>query len=476
MIDEVKVYNVALNEQQVRATFANFEPAAEIVSSPDMQKREFPDLGGERRFGAVYTHLPYYESWESLWRFGPYPDVVVGFDQLPIHYVFWRGVSYVPMIVNESGQWYTNEFSETGFNAKAPADYEPMSDKGCWDSHVRVIENTAARVVLHWRYRLADPEHHWAYYDPSTGWGDVADWYYYIYPDGVACKRMRCYTSEPRMWHEWDEQIVVLGDGQRPDEVIGKTPVMTLVDEGGRAVDYDWVTDPPKPDYHGKVIQSIHLTGKYSPFTIQKFTGGDIYKGERWHSVTPWWNHWPTAQINSSGRNASFPDRASHSSISHVFWPLSKHEGGPAPYDEKVLLEGMTDRGAQSQIGLARSWLSAPAVSGVSGAESQGYDQGQRAYVFTRRAETLSFKIDASEAEPVNNVCFVVKQWGSRSAAAEVKVDGVPEPDGVNRRQGVVIDTDGSYTLVLWLTMSSNSPRQFEITKPAEPGGRNHGP
>ena len=107
-----------------------------------MQKRAFsiPTTGGQ--FKAVYTHLPYYETWENLWRFGEYPDVVVGFDQLPIKYVFWRGVSYIPMIVNEKNQWYTNEFNETG-GPNAPGDNEPMSDKGCWNSHARIIENYA---------------------------------------------------------------------------------------------------------------------------------------------------------------------------------------------------------------------------------------------------------------------------------------------------------------------------------------------
>ena len=102
-----------------------------MVNAPHIQKRSFPNPEIGSQFRAIYTHLPYYETWENLWRFGQYPDVVVGFDKLPVRYVFWRGVSYIPMIVNESNQWFTNEFSETGFTEKAPGDCEPMSDKGC---------------------------------------------------------------------------------------------------------------------------------------------------------------------------------------------------------------------------------------------------------------------------------------------------------------------------------------------------------
>jgi hypothetical protein len=465
LIDEVRIYNSALSPKQVADSFQNFQPNASIVHAPDMQKRAFPKPGRDRQFSAAYTHLPYYETWDSLWRFGPYPDVVVSFDQLPIHYVFWRGVSFVPIMVNESGQWYTNEFNETGFTKNAPGDCEPMSDKACYDSHVRIIENSPARVVIHWRYRLANPEHHWANYDEATGWGDIADWYYTIYPDGVACKRMRCYTSEPKTWHEWDEQIVVLGEGQKPDEVIGQKPVMTLVDNKGREFNYGWISAPPKPDYRGrKIIQEIHLTGSFSPFTIQAFTGGDIYTGQRWHSITPWWNHWPTAQINSSGRNASFPDRASHSSISHLFWNISNLENGKMPFMEKNLLEGMTNQGAVSQLELAKSWLSAPAVSQVSGGASHGYDPSQRAYVFAKTDQKLQFVIDASEVQPIHNLCFVTKAWPGRASAAKLAVNNVAQSPGPDFRQGVTIDTDGSYTLIVWLRLSARSPERFEIS------------
>ena len=233
LIDEVKIYDLALSPNQVAESYQNFNPGPPVANHPDMQERTLPNPSTGGQFKAIYTHLPYYETWENLWRFGPYPDVVVGFDQLPIKYVFWRGVSFVPMIVNEKNQWYNNEFNETG-GPNAPGDNEPMSDKGCWNSHVRVLENTPARVVVHWRCWLSNPDHHWANHDPATGWGDISDWYYYIYPDGVAAKRMRCYTTQPDQWHEWQETIAVLDEGQHPESVIEKSPVMTLVDEAAR--------------------------------------------------------------------------------------------------------------------------------------------------------------------------------------------------------------------------------------------------
>jgi hypothetical protein len=400
-----------------------------------------------------------------MWRFGDYPDVVVGFDQLPTKFVFWRGVSFIPMLVNETNQWFTQEFNETGYTDTAPGDCEPMSDKPCLDSHVRIIENNDARVVVHWRYRLANPDHHWANYD-TNGWGDIADWYYYIYPDGVASKLMRCYTSKPDAWHEWDEQIAVFGEGQHPESVVSKTPVMTLVDGTGQATDYDWNPNPPHPRYPGKMIQMIHLSGKYQPFAIQNFNGGDVYSGERtWYAVFPTWNHWPTSQIDSSGRNASFPDRAAHSSISHLFWPLYAEQTGKIPFQEKIWLEGMTDQPAASLASLARSWLKAPAVTNTSGGASQGYDQSHRAYGFTFGTVPLSFQINASDDNPIQNLCFEIKNWKSRNAQATLKINGVSQVAGPHFRQGVNIDTDGTCTLIIWAGLSANTTQVFAITE-----------
>jgi hypothetical protein len=469
LIDEVRIYNVALSNSQVAGSFAKYNPGPAIINGPDMQKRKFPTPTSNGEFKAVYTHLPYYETWENLWRFGDYPDVVVGFDQLPTKFVFWRGVSFIPMLVNESNQWFTHEFNETGFtkNDDAPGDCEPMSDKPCLDSHARVIENNGARVVVQWRYRLANPSHHWAFYDAATGWGDIAEMYFYIYPDGVASKLMRCYTSKPDTDHwEWDEEIAVFGEGQHPESVVKRVPVMTLVDSAGHATDYDWNPNPPNVQYKGQMIQMIHFTGQYSPFAIQNFDRGRTFTGERtWYSVFPTWNHWPTSQINCSGRNASFPDRAGHCSFSNLVWPYGLKQRGQVTFDEKVLMEGMTDQPATSLTSLARSWLQAPAVTNVSGGASQGYDQSHRAYGFTYGAPPLSFQIAASDDNPIHNLCFEVRNWTSRTAKADLKLNGVSQASGPDFRQGVNMDTDGTYTMIIWVGLSATSSQSFEITK-----------
>ncbi|MCK7532635.1 MAG: hypothetical protein MZV63_17185 [Marinilabiliales bacterium] len=212
---------------------------------------------------------------------------------------------------------------------------------------------------------------------------------------------------------------------------------MTFVDSTGKAADYDWNPNPPVPEFKGQVIQMIHFTGKFDPFTIQNFSGGDIYKGERtWYSVFPVWNHWPTARINSSGRNASFTDRAAHSSVLTFYSGHSVlSKVARISYNEKHLLEGMTDQPAASLTALARSWLHAPQVLSVSGRKSQGYIQSHRAYGFIAESPRLTFSIDATESRPINNLCFEIRNWG-RSGSAGMLLDGRELKKGSEFRRG----------------------------------------
>ncbi|MBN1414846.1 MAG: LamG domain-containing protein [Bacteroidales bacterium] len=490
LIDEVKIYNVALDAGQIESSYQNFNPGEAIVNNPNMQKRELPDTNTNNQFKAIHTLLPYYETWDNMWRFGPFTDVVIGFDQLPIpiRYVFWHGASYIPMIVNDSNQWYTNASVETGLtdrdpgnqceyfrpypndNDDAPGDCEPIADKGCWNSHVRIIENTLARVVVHWRYRLANQNHQWAFYDSTTGWGDMVDCYYYIFPDGVATKRMRCYSSSPYSWHEWNENMAVLSEGQHPKNIVGKDePIITLVNCYGESFPYNWIIDtiPPKPEFAGKVIQMIHFTGQYDPFIIQKYNGGEIVakveEQHQWYAVTPVWNHWPTAQIKSETRCVSFSDRAAHTSISKLCWPVYlEYWKSSVHIKEKILLEGITNKDAKSLVGLARSWIYPPSVCNVSGGISHGYDTAQRAYVFTMDSAQLSFRINGHVDYPIENLCFVIKRWDSRTSDAKLNVI---QNHGQEYSQGIIVDTDGTYTKILWVPMSATSVRDFFIDR-----------
>lgn len=407
-------------------------------------------------------HLKFYETWDAMWRFGDHPDVVVEFDQLPAKFVFWRGTGFIPMIVNEKGQWYSNEFNETWGTSGGQGCQEPMSDKEGHTNHVRIIENTPARAVVHWRYPLLDVLRVTANYDEETGWGDWSDWYYTIYPDGVAVKRMRLWTHGRRN-HEWQESMAIFGPDQHPEQIIETKDTLTLADLSGAHKTYDWIGGPPRirgAEFRGKNIHLVNYKARYDPFTIGTFAGGDVYGGEVTpYAVFPTWNHWPVAQMPSDGRYASFPDRTAHSSLTHVPPTVYREEDS---FQERLLMEGMTDKGALELVPLARSWLRAADLTVSSGCSSDGFDPSQRAYPVVARASDLAFTVAASEESPLVNPCFVIRNWGSQARAA-VKVNGKIRARGPDTREGTIRDTDGTYTKILWLQMTARSPVNISV-------------
>lgn len=462
LIDELKIYDRSLTPDQVKQTFLFYNKNMAQKNNPDMEIRKLPEFHAPGKFGAHYTKLRFYEIWDNLWRFSGHPDVVVTFDELPTQFVFWRGTGYIPMMVNENGQWYSNEFNETWNTSGGQGCQEPMSDKEAYTNHVRIIENTAARTVVHWRYPLLDVLHVFANVNEETGWGDWADWYFYIYPDGVAVKKMHLWTHGERD-HEWQESMAIFGPNQHPEDIIETDVALTMVDLDGNLVEYSWEDGPPdnveKPK--DKVIQHINYKADYDPVTIGNFTGSNVYGGELTpYAVFPTWNHWPVAQMPSDGRYASFPDRTAHSSLTHVFLPTFAEDFGDTPYQQKILMEAMLKTSPENLIPLAKSWLNPPALTNLNGCKSKGYDRTQRAFLINATQKNISLMVDASKDHPVINPAFVIKNWISNSPAS-LAVNGKGMTSGPNVRQGIIRDTDGSWSLIVWFKMEVTEPVEF---------------
>jgi len=101
-------------------------------------------------FGAYSTRLAYTPEWDRLWPVSEVADVVVRFGDAEPRFVFWRGTSYIPCWATQRGAWFTNEFFERrgGPASGTTSMVEPMSDKQCRYSSVRILENTDARVAV----------------------------------------------------------------------------------------------------------------------------------------------------------------------------------------------------------------------------------------------------------------------------------------------------------------------------------------
>jgi hypothetical protein len=464
LVDEISIFTAALTDAQIEQSTAACKLTEQQRIAPDMNRRVLP--AGEaswNTFGARYAHLPYHECWNKMFRVCGHPDIVVSFDKLPCRFVLWHGAGYIPMLVSENGRWYSNEFNENWWKGCC----EPMSDKKMVFGQVHVVEQSPARVVLAWRYPLSTVGYEISYEDPETGWGNWSTWYMTIYPDGTIVKRMRIFMGEERR-HEWQESMAIMGPEQRPEDVIDTTPALTLATSDGTIRQYSWIGAPPEQvDYTDAILHIVNVKAQFDPYTIQRIRKGDIYsaRGGTGYSAFPAWNHWPVAQFTSDGRHATFPDRAAHSSLTHIFWDDSIPFGEQGLFQEKLLLEGMSDKPAEELLPLARSWLEPAVARSLTAGLEVAYDPAQRAYVLTREnggVEQLNVTLAASRQSPIVNPVFVVDNWG-RDETASVFVNGKPFDGAVDVRQGVVRRANGVNALVIWLEMSTNEPIQVTI-------------
>ena len=118
--------------------------------------------------------------------------MLVKFDQMPVNYVFWKGWNYGLCMTTENGLLSCDQSVERGDGYGC---VEHMSDKQDRYSHIDIVENNDARVVLKWRYAPCDIMYYRILVDGTTGWGDWVDEYFYIYPDGVMMREQNLWTT-----------------------------------------------------------------------------------------------------------------------------------------------------------------------------------------------------------------------------------------------------------------------------------------
>ena len=264
LLDEIKIIGEVKSERELQKELGKIDK----LPVPALSDRSKLPKGpvGSGSFGAFYTKLKYYKEWDDLWRVSEVPDIFVRFDASPVQLIFWRGTSYVPCWVTENDIWYTNEWLETwGRDVKSCA--EPLMDRQCRYSRVSIIENTDARVVIHWRYALVDAFYNFVAVTDDNN-GEWCDEFYTIYPDMIGVRKMELHYSQPERKHDWVEQIVILPPGKYPDEVIEKEAI-TLINMKGDLHIYSWHDKDLKVEMSepkGANISLVNLKSKYRPF------------------------------------------------------------------------------------------------------------------------------------------------------------------------------------------------------------------
>lgn len=469
IIDELKIYARTIGVDEAAQLYS----ANRSADTPPLVRRTWPAIpDGRPHFGAVYAKLKFYDEWDALWPVGPDADVVVGFDDAPYKMVFWRGTNYNANLVTENRIWVGDQSAESGTKYGCA---EHMSDKQDRYSHVRLIENDNARVVVHWRYGLVDVTYQFANVDPETGWGEWADEYYYIYPDGVAIRNVRVWGK--RSHYSVTEPTILNEPGKRAEDSISLSAI-TLANLKGETHTYSWDSwpTPVSPTGHAEAfdqpqaanVSVVNVKSKYRPFYIYP-PGSEILpygapaELRPQFSHFPTWNHWPVDMAPSDGRYALAADRFSSSAITS---PEPVWTSEPGPSQNTYFLIGLTSKPASELAAMGRSWLQAPNLVLSSDAfATQGYDRRQRAYMLARRraaAERVDFVLEASESSPVLNPAIVIEGWGESDPV--LAIDGKLMADRTDFRFGHVNRIEGT-DLVLWVRHQSTRPVRFTIAR-----------
>jgi hypothetical protein len=351
-----------------------------------------------------------------------------------------------------------------------------MSDKQARFSHVRIIENTPARVVVHWRNSPVDKYYRQPFPDPETGWGDWSDEYYTVYPDGVAVRRIVMWSTEiskegANRWdkpgtYEWAQTLPLMHAGQSPEDIYEWDRIMSVANLEG---DYQVV---PGPDRRIELVEDAciqvnYLKSQYNPFLILRPEGSYItqyYQEQSGFSRYPWWNHWPVAQVPSGGRYATAPDRPSHSCTSTQ--ECADYESTDNSVT-KVMLCGFTNKDARDLIPLAKSWARAPELEQrAESITSDGYDLTERAYHFTCNTPEgpviLEFALIGSKDSPVVNPAFIIKNWGKYEPS--LTLNGKEMPGGKDFRFGYMETLTGT-DLVTWIKTESEDTVEFILKR-----------
>ncbi|HEC44105.1 MAG TPA: LamG domain-containing protein [Bacteroides sp.] len=482
--DEIKIYDAVLSDESIQD-----KSKAEDLLPPDIQKRVMPSgPEGRGKFGAYYTQLKYYDEWDALFRVGDHPDIVVQFDDSPIRVVFWRGTRYSPAWVMENGQWMADQSAE--YFDTINGCYEHMIDPHCLYSHVRIIENTPARIVVHWRYVPVSVRKQRSQVDEKTDWSDCIDEYYTFYPDGTGIRKVIQYTSGNPLGPS--ESIILCQPGTTPEDNV-HLDAMTLVNMKGEHYTYSWADGAPvfkkgeNPEH--PVIQIVNLKSQYKPFTIlEKENNMEVFGHEQRPDVShfPWWNHWPVAQNRCDGRYCQAADRPSHFSLA---W------GGPPFHDEAGNIIKARESGSEGKLKigedanantvktfwsswmygasrqtpdelamLARSWLQPPPLDIIKGDFIyEGYDFTQRAYVLNstdNKSGHLEVELIAGNDSPIVNICLVINGWETDDFT--VQLNGRELQDNKDYRMGKRRGLERE-DLILWIDYESFRPSKIVL-------------
>ncbi len=325
-------------------------------------------------------------------------------------FVFWDKASYVPWWdVDQVALTY--EFAEAwGFRTQGCA--EPMQDRECRYSTVNIIENTPARIVIHWRYALADV--HYRIY--KNEWVDE---FYCFYPDGVGIREVNLWANDDEI-HEFFEIIPVNPPSMQEKDMFGDYVARLSNFSGDVFTTDDFIKDGNavrnklyKPD--ADILVEVILNNNMHPFAVVTFRDsvnpGVISEaalgGSREYSMSSHRGHWPASEYAIDGYNLVGNHRPTHGNIGSV---KAKVNSAANPNTFTHML-GIAPKGTDDARSHGFCWLN-PGVIIPDGStlHYRGYDMKQRAYLLETegKAPKLQFTLAPGKC-PVKNPVFIIK-------------------------------------------------------------------
>jgi hypothetical protein len=528
LMDELKIYNRALSDDEVKTAFNSLGPD----TNQPLQFRKIPTgPKGPGKFGAYYTHLKYDEDFDRYYRMKKYSDVVVMFDEYPFKLVSWHGINYYPIWYSENDIGISHEAVETWGNLGT---HEAMMDKQTRYASIRIIENTDARVVLHYRHAMNNMAYELIHEDSISGWHDWCDEILSIYPDGVAARNLIHWCSYLGLTDEkgpiyvedflevTDDQGNLIVDNPTDDKLekeeedqesypivgadsqsapivpvhvsqphsyeqdnfivpIGMTPSDILHKEGGIHANMQGEESSYTWEFSGRprgkriinsniVVYNIKAESKpymiVPPEAARHFFEGN---GKPWPNCYYWWDHWPVAQLKSDGMQIHFVNgRPSSSCIGSASFKLDttvfKYENNSISV-YSLLGMAMNTR-AGDLVPLARSWIHAPYLKISSdNFESEGYLREERCYSISSKDKEADLEFSIYASESTPLVNLALSINNWGNANANLRLNGNDIAEGKNFRYGHRENLDGTIDLLIFIKHQSFEQTEVELIR-----------
>jgi len=333
---------------------------------------------------------------------------------------------------------------------------EPLQDKACKYSRVKLLSTTPARARVRWTYAETD-------FNLKIVHGEHAEEIYTLYPDGIGVRKVTGYFQKGR-WHECTEFIT--------GSVAGTTPAShyppqaaSLLNTDGDRLDLYWPTPqdsdfPEWRDYigmaHSRNAPSVFLACDGRDTGIHVFSNNPDWLSEMFFCMP----HWPIQRGLTTTNERDINDcmtRPTHASLLNFY--ASPYE----LYQDRTvwaLLIGIAPDDEQELRDIVRGWLRPPALE-VLGEETReaSYDIYERAYtVDTEGVRDLRLRLHSSADELQVRPGLILTGVGSVSACS-VEINGEALVVGQDFEAG---HEDETY--VIWLRKSFREPSDISIS------------